>query len=90
MLHKSDVQDFIMDVNTQYKSLFKKPIKVIRTDNGAEYVSAKMLKFYKDNQIVLERSTPYDHEQLGKAERWNRTVIEGGRANLFQSGLPAR
>ena len=89
MKYKSEVDDLIERSVIQFKSLYKHPIKIIRTDNGSEYVSDRIKELCRQEKIFHERSTPYDHEQLGRAERWNGIVADGTRANLIQSGLPS-
>ena len=65
-----------------------KTVKMILTDNGTEYVSRYLNTFLARKGTIHEVSTPYTPEQNGLAERANRTVIEGVRTVLAQSGLP--
>ena len=64
-----------------------KKIKILRTDQGREFVNAAFDAFLTECGIVYEHSAPYAHEQNGAAERVNRTIIEKTRCLLFQCGL---
>jgi transposase InsO family protein len=51
-------------------------IKVLRTNNGCEFCSAKFDRFYKENGINKHKITLYTLQQNGVAERMNRTLME--------------
>ncbi|CAG9133521.1 unnamed protein product [Plutella xylostella] len=63
-------------------------IKVLRSDNGREYVNTDMLTYLKDNGIVHQTTVPYNPQQNGVSERANRTIIEKARSMLKDSNLP--
>lgn len=66
-----------------------KPIKTIRTDRGNEYFNNELSTWIERNGIVHEKSTPYTPQHNSVAERFNRTSMESGRANLYgYSNLP--
>jgi hypothetical protein len=44
--------------------------------------------FMKEAGIIIEPRAPYRHQQNGKAERVNRTLIDMGRTMLVDAGLP--
>lgn len=67
-----------------------KTIKVLRTDNGKEYVNESFKVFLKQNGIIHQTSFPYAPEQNGVAERINRTLVERIRCMLIDSGLDER
>jgi hypothetical protein len=62
-------------------------VKAIRTDRGTEYLGS-FSAFMKRKGIVHQRSSPYTPEQDGRAERYNRTLIERTRALLLHFNLP--
>lgn len=62
-------------------------IKVLRTDNGGEYVNGVFMEYLKKNGIKHELTVPYNPEQNGAAERVNRTIKEKVRCMLIDSGL---
>lgn len=64
-----------------------KPIKVLRTDNGTEYVNNEMDKYLAFKGIQHQKSIPYTPEQMGVAERNNRTLVERARSMLVDVHL---
>lgn len=63
-------------------------IKVLRSDNGREYVNKDMSTFLKENGIIHQTTVPYTPQQNGVSERANRTIIEKARSMLKDSNLP--
>jgi hypothetical protein len=63
-------------------------IKVLRSDNGGEYIGKKFQEFCAENGIERSFSTPYAPNQNGTAERFNRTLIERVTSMMMSSGLP--
>ena len=51
-------------------------IKRLRSDNGGEYKNAKMKALCEKLKISQEYTVPYNPEQNGLAERFNRTLRE--------------
>eukprot|EP00253_Pinus_taeda_P018693 PITA_18693 len=62
-------------------------IKVLRTDRGGEYISKEFLWFCRENGIhkQLARYTP---QQIGVAERKNRTIMDMARSMLKGNHFP--
>ncbi|KAJ0599026.1 putative RNA-directed DNA polymerase [Helianthus annuus] len=69
---------------------FKKKIKVIRSDNGAEFVNNQMDSFCKTKGIFHQTSCSYTPQQNGVVERKHRHLLNTARALMFQGGLPLR
>lgn len=65
-------------------------IKKLRSDNGTEYTSNKMMSFMQENGILHQKTAPYTPQQNGKAERMNRTLVEKAKCLLFDADLPKR
>ncbi|CAI7788225.1 unnamed protein product [Closterium sp. NIES-54] len=63
-------------------------VKVIRTDNGGEFISADFEAVLKKKGIQHQLTVPYNPQQNGVAERFNRTLQEGARTLLGRAGLP--
>ncbi|KAG5867731.1 hypothetical protein JTB14_010141 [Gonioctena quinquepunctata] len=63
-------------------------IKIVRSDNGTEYVNHSFKDHFKKEGIIHETSASYTPEQNGKAERDLRSIVESARSMLTQSGLP--
>ena len=66
-----------------------KRIKIIRTDNGGEYVSNEFKQFCIDRGIKREVTIPMTPQQNGVSERMNRTIIESARSMLHHAKLPS-
>ncbi|KAF1328946.1 Gag-pol polyprotein, partial [Globisporangium splendens] len=62
-------------------------VKVLRSDNGGEYVSNKFAAFCRDRGIVQQFTPPYTPQLNGVAERMNRTLVESARCMLEHAGL---
>ncbi|CAI7913160.1 unnamed protein product [Closterium sp. NIES-53] len=63
-------------------------VKVIRTDNGGEFIGADFESVLKKKGIQHQLTVPYNPQQNGVAERLNRTLQEGARTLLGRAGLP--
>ncbi len=62
-------------------------IKVLRTDNGGEYVSNKFKSYLEEHGIVHQTTIAYTPQQNGVAERMNRTLIDLVRSMLHDANL---
>jgi len=75
----------------QYKALVENEIghkiKVLRSDNGGEFVSKKFDAFLAECGIQGQTSAPYSPQQKGVAERANRTIMECARSMILAQGL---
>ena len=65
-----------------------KSVKIVRTDNGTEYLNADFEKFSMSRGIRHQKTAPYTPQQNGVAERMNRTLIEKAKCLLFDAKLP--
>lgn len=65
----------------------ERKLKVLRSDNGKEYVNNGMRSYLKQHGIVHQTTNPYTPEQNGMSERGNRTIVERARCLLFGAGL---
>ena len=61
---------------------------VVRTDNGGEYISNDLARYFRARGIEHQTTVAYTPQQNGKAERLNRTLLDRMRAMLIESGLP--
>ncbi|CAI7872765.1 unnamed protein product [Closterium sp. NIES-54] len=65
-----------------------KRVEAIRSDRGGEFLGAEFRSWLKRHGIKQQLTTAYTPQSNGVAERANRTIIEGGRTILVDSGLP--
>ncbi|CAI7887467.1 unnamed protein product [Closterium sp. NIES-53] len=63
-------------------------VKVIRTDNGGDFIGADFESVLKKKGIQHQLTVPYNPQQNGLAERFNGTLQEGARTLLGCAGLP--
>jgi transposase InsO family protein len=87
---KSEVYDFFVRFKTLVENQTGKKIKKLRSDNGTEYTSNKMMSYIKENGILHQKTAPYTPQQIGKAERMNRTLVEKAKCLLFDANLPKK
>ncbi|KAK3725314.1 hypothetical protein QZH41_002591 [Actinostola sp. cb2023] len=65
-------------------------LKILRSDNGGEYVSTDFDIFLKSEGVVHQTTVPKTPQQNGVAERLNRTLVESVRSMLVQAKLPQK
>lgn len=74
-----------------FKSMVEKQtshkIKIVRSDNGGEYICKGFERYCRKNGILHEKTTPYTPEQNGVAERMNRTLVEKAKCLLFDCDM---
>ena len=84
---KSDVFAAFKRYKAWAENMTGRRIRVLRDDKGGEYISADLDRFLRDAGIAREHSIRDTPQQLGVAERMNRTLDEGITTLLSQSGL---
>ena len=85
---KSDVvvvlRNFFQLVSTQ----FGKRVKVLRSDNGTEFVNSNCHALFTSLGIVHQKTCIYTPQQNGVVERKHRYILELARAIRFQGSIP--
>ena len=64
-----------------------KAIKILKTDNGIEYINTLFKDYTTSKGIIHQFSAPYTPQQNGLAERINYTLLDKIRAILSESNL---
>jgi hypothetical protein len=77
-------KQFIAMVRTQFNATLKE----FMSDFGGEYKSKEFDDFLKNLGILSRTSVPYMHQQNGRAERFNRTLMDKAQALRLQACLP--
>ena len=62
------------------RTQFEKGVKVISSDNGCEFKSGPMLKFYFVNSIIHQTSYVNPPQQNGRVECKHRHILNVSRA----------
>lgn len=88
MRNKEKAASKILEYCAYVKTQFKKTVKIVKSDNGREYVNKKLKNVLAKNGTLLELTAPYNPKQNGKAECEIRTLTERARSMLHGRGLP--
>jgi transposase InsO family protein len=64
-----------------------KHIKILRSDNGGEYINKHFNTYLKAKGIHHQTTIPYTPQQNGVAERANHTIVERARSMLHDKEL---
>ena len=63
-------------------------ITYVRTDRGGEFTSSKFEDFLKNQGIAHQKSTAHIHQQNGRAERANQTILYKSEAMRLEASCP--
>ena len=85
---KADATSAFIDFETKLFNKTGKHISILRSDNGKEYINTVMANYCSEFGITHQTSTAYTPQQNGRAERPNRSVLEGMSSLLHDSKLP--
>ena len=87
LAHKSDVADKIDELRLIISTLGGR-MQFIKSDNGGEFVSATLRRYFLEHAIMVETTSPHTPSQNGVAERTNRTVCESAVAMMLAANVP--
>ncbi|GJP73581.1 hypothetical protein CLOP_g4272 [Closterium sp. NIES-67] len=76
------------DWETWHERLCHVNFPMLQNDNGGEFIGADFEGELKRKGIQHQLTVPYNPQQNGVAERFNRTLQEGARTLLGRAGLP--
>jgi hypothetical protein len=85
---KDETPDIIIKIIKQLEVRLNKTVRIIRTDNGTEFVNQQLTQFYESIGISHQKSIPRTPPQNGVVERRNRTQVEVARTMLIFSKTP--
>ena len=60
----------------------EKNIKILRSDQGGEYLSIEFLNYLREKGIISEWTPPYTPQLNGVAEKRNRTLLDMVRSMM--------
>ena len=75
---------FCAEIQTQFNT----PVKILRSDNAREYLSAPFTDYMHSHGILHQSSCVDTPAQNGVAERKNRHLLETAHALMFHSCVP--
>ena len=85
---KSDTLAAFKHFVAMIKTQFNASLKELMSDFGGEYKSKDFDEFLKSSGIQTRTSVPYMHQQNGRAERFNRTLMDKAQALRLEACLP--
>jgi hypothetical protein len=85
--YKAEAKNKIKEFITYFEKDTGFAIKIIRSDNGKEFINKDSESLFVNNGIVHQRSVAYTPEQNGKVEREMRTVVESARTMMQAKNL---
>ena len=65
-------------------------LKILRYDNGGEYVKSEFIQYCKDECIQMQHSIPYTPQQNGVAERKSRSLNEMATYMMEAKNFPPK
>ena len=84
---KSDAFKALVDYISLVENQLDTKVKNIRSDNGGEFTSNNFKQFMAAKGIQHIKVPPEAHAQNGRVERVHRTILNGVRTVLAQTGL---
>ena len=82
---KVEVFDCLMQFVNESENLTEKRLKILRCDNGKEYLNNRIYKFAKEKSITMNNCPAYVHELNRTAERFNRTIMNMAHCLLAEA-----
>ena len=87
---KSEVFQHLKYFKSLVETQSGKKIKVLRTDNGGEYVNHEIHNIFHEAWIQFQHTVPYTLQQNGVVERKKRSLKEMASCMLHAKSLPQR
>ena len=72
------------------KTQFDSYVKIVRSDNGTEFLNSQCRNLFNHLGILHQSSCPHTPQQNGVVERKHRHILNIARAIRFQAHLPIR
>ena len=86
--HKNKVLSVFKHFKSMVETQFSSKLKVLRTDNGSEYINTEFNSFCSASGILHQSSCPHTPKQNCVSERKHKYIVETGLTLLYQSHLP--
>jgi transposase InsO family protein len=85
---KNEVFSCFQSFHKMVRTQFDANIKVLRSDNGTEYIDGTFRAYLNNSGILFQTSCVGTPQQNGVAERKNRHLAEVARSLLFTMNVP--
>jgi hypothetical protein len=86
--NKYEVLSVFKSFHTMVQHQFSTKVKILRSDNGGEFVNRHFRAYFQNPGLIHETSYPQTPQQNGVAERKNRHILETARALLLGTNVP--
>jgi len=87
---KDEVFGVFQAFHAMIQNQFSAKIRILRSDNGGEYMNRDFLEYFQRHGLLHESSCNQTPQQNGVAERKNRHILETARALLIGLKAPGR
>jgi transposase InsO family protein len=88
MRAKDEVFSHFQEFKALVENATRRKIKVLRSDDGGEYIGKAFKEFCARARIKKELTVSYNPQQNGVAERKNKAIVGVARAMLYDQDLP--
>ena len=88
MKHKSEVFGLFKVFKALVENQCGRKLKVLRYDNGGDYVKYEFINYCADVGIHIQHSIPYTSQHNGVAERKNRSLKEMATCMMEAKNFP--
>ncbi|KAJ4961187.1 hypothetical protein NE237_021097 [Protea cynaroides] len=88
MKYKSDTFIMLSHFFSMVATQFSTTVKIIRSDNGTEFLSSSIQNLLHSLGILHQRTCVYTPQQNGVVERKHRHLLQVARSFRFQANLP--
>ncbi|KAA0065400.1 gag/pol protein [Cucumis melo var. makuwa] len=89
MEHKSEALEKFKEYKAEVENLLSKKIKILRSDQGGEYMDLRFQDYMIEHGIQSQLSAPGTPQQNGVSERRNRTLLDKVRSMMSYTQLPS-
>lgn len=83
---KTEVLKYFKKYEAMATAHFNLKISRFRCDNGSEYISNEITKYFEEKGIQFEFTIKYTPEQNGVAERMNRIILALRTSKMYDLG----
>ena len=88
MKHKSEAFDKFLEYQSMVEKQIEKSIKILRSDQGGEYLSSEFLTYLEENEILSQWTPPRTPQLNGVSEKRNQTLLDMVRSMMEFASLP--
>ena len=86
--NKDDASDHIISYSKAIYNTTGRKLSILQCDGGGEFINGYLQEYCKEEGIHIRTSSHYTPEQNSRAERVNRSIIEGVSSMLLDCQLP--